>query len=213
MAAPLSKCDVVRAALAAAACGACAAYAEGDPAPAGCGSPPPPAALCALAGGANARLEADALALSLRGRFGGVAARVRAAEENAYAADVQAAAAGIADAFPGADNDVTWVDAARCLVVADGSPGGVGAPHRRFSRADAEALGFSPPHPLGGGAFAGAVWAPPRTSPLPLTVDYLANPDFFVLLALAAALAAAAAAARRARRGRGPRDKKTGRGV
>jgi hypothetical protein len=185
-----SKCDIIRDVARATGCGMCAAIQKGEPVPPGC-APPPPAAVCGVAAAANARMALFDLKYSPANLFAGSAgraARTQAAKN--YEAEIQLAEGELAEAYglpPGSPAAaVGWPDLEECLWHRDGTGGGL-LNRTYFGRYDAQQLGFVPTYPLGGSFGEGSIWPPSdqEQSPLPLTVDYVMNPDLFAVLVFA----------------------------
>jgi hypothetical protein len=180
-----SRCDIVRDMVAATTCGLCSGGPSpmdqvGPGTPSGCAAGLSPA-VCGIPGAANARMAlfADELRLT-----GGAA---RALEMRDYTDAIRANEIALAAAYPAVPSpqtSVSWPDFERCLW---NPAGGKGGPFGNvyFARDDLQSLGMAPTYPLGGDTAAGAVWAPPRASPLPVAVDYLANPDLAAILVFA----------------------------
>lgn len=229
MAAALTRCDVVRDARAAVACGlcearTCAADADCRPGqacvtgacrgrPAGCPAGAP-AEVCTAPTTANKRLLLYASRRDPRRLFERGAARLaRQGAEAAYSAGIAAAEARLAAAYGGAPPEavaVGWEHVDGCLVDPSGAPATrtlpaadgrpVAVTRRYLDRADAALMGMQAAPALGGTTATGSLWRWPRVSPLPLAADYLANPDLFALVLLAMLLAALLAAVLIARR-------------
>lgn len=197
------QCGITRDVARAAACGLCPALAAGRAVPPACAGVPP--AACGVAPAANARMALFASRLSPANLWEGAGARAARRGAEAGAEYTVAAAEGALQKAYGvppaaAAAATSWPAVERCLA-AGLHPGGGAAAAPYLGRADAVAMGMAPAYPLGGRAALGALWRPPRASPLPLSVDYLANPDLFTLALLALLAAALAAAALAGRRG------------
>jgi hypothetical protein len=175
-----SKCEIIRDMTAAIDCRLCGS--AGAP-PAGCPAGLTPA-LCDIPAAANDRMALFASRYDPAALFErGAAAAVRAQIERNYATAIAANETQLAAAYPGApDLRIAWPDFERCLRSPDGSPSGA-FNNRYFGRDDCAALGMQPVYPLGKAFAQGAIWkAGKKPSPIPLAVDYIANPDLATIL-------------------------------
>lgn len=181
------RCNVVRAAVAANECGACATGIT--EAPAGC--PPGAIAACNVFSAANSR--------ALESKFahdpwpllaGGEAASVRTAALSDLEAGIVASDAAIEAAFPGGSGS-SWADIGRCRIPGGGSEG---IP-TYFGRGPLAT--WYKPAPLLGSPFAYKIWRPagdgaPPNPPVPMWTDTIIGVDgltafvavFLILLAL-----------------------------
>lgn len=180
----MQKCDLVRAAMAAAAHGKCCLQPAPPP-----GCTPDPA--CAVFKTANAHL--GAVATQLRP---GLDAEVRAKEADVWRyREATAQAALVAVGATAEAAAVTWGDFERCR-----TDTGAGAGAQYWQRADVMGTGaMSPQWPWGGAWAYGSIW-PHGDSPVPLVVDNVMNPDLFawVVLVFVFLVASALLIARRA---------------
>lgn len=184
------RCNAVRAAVEANACGACAP--DVTVAPAGCATNA--LAACNVFSAANSRaLEAKIARDPWALLAGGDAAAARTAALSDLEAGIAASDTAIEAAFPGGSG-ASWADIGRCRVPGGGSEG---IP-TYFGRGPLAA--WYKPAPLLGSPFAYKVWRPagdgaPPNPPVPLWTDAIIGVDgltaivavFLVLLALALA--------------------------
>jgi len=205
-----TKCDIIRDMVAATTCGLCESPAcqrnrdcpagqtcEGGACigrPAACRATLSPA-VCSIPGAANAKMALFADVYDPRSLFS--TDRRKQLEEADYVTAIRETELGLATAYPlspPAATNISWPDFQRCLWNPAGQKGG---PFNNvyFGRNDLNAFGMSPTYPVGGSTASGVIWAPPKVSPLPVAVDYVANPDLativiivFVLLILVAIL-------------------------
>ena len=173
-----TKCDIIRGAATASRCGMCTALRGAAPIPAGCGAVPPPVAACGVVGAANARMKL--FATKLAPPFGDDA--VREQTERIYEGIIEEAEVNLAAAYPGAAVDISWPDFEACTWNRSGEPGGFNN-NVYFRREDVEELGMAPAYPIGGTYAKGAIWK--TSSPVPVIVDYLMNPDLFAIVLFA----------------------------
>lgn len=215
-----TQCDIIRDFAAATECGLCSARScrtttpdclpgqtcEGGVCmgrPSGCPAVLSPA-LCAVPGAANKRMLLFATQYSPANLVEGAEDRaIRQQIERDLQTGIQSAESGLAAAYPGAAPGATrisWPDFEYCLWNPTGAPGGPFS-RKYFGRIDAESFGMQPTYPIGHSLAQGSVWKYPRASPLPMTVDYLMNPDLatilivaFLVLVIAALFVAASSA-------------------
>jgi len=107
--------------------------------------------------------------------------------ERIYVSQIQAAEQALAGAYPGAAPGATsigWPDFEECLWTPSGAKSG---PFNNvyFGRDDLQTFGMAPTYPIGGTFAQGAIWKPPKASPVPVAVDYVMNPDLAVILIFA----------------------------
>jgi hypothetical protein len=176
-----TKCDILRDMTAAIQCGLC----TGSPiaCPAGL-----PAVLCGIPNAANNRMALFADKYNPMNLFLDAADRkvLRQTEQN-LVAGIQTTEQGLRTAYPGAPPEavqIAWPDLQYCLWNKEGRRGGPFS-NVYFGRDDAQAFKMIPTYPVGGTLAQGALWPPPKTSPVPLIVDYVANPDLAVILIFA----------------------------
>ena len=177
MASPPTKCDIIRDFSAAAACGLCTGNPVNCP-------PGLPSALCGIPQAANNRMALFVDKYNPSNIFMSAADRAQLAqEERNYLSGIQSVETGIQAAYPNAPAgaaSIGWPDLNYCLWNKTGTPGGPNN-NKYFERNDAQNFGMNPAYPVGGTVAQGALWQPPKTSPLPLTVDYVMNPDLAVI--------------------------------
>jgi len=182
-----TKCDIIRDAANAVGCGMCEALGSGKGLPDGCLllDRIPKASACRVPGTANVRLYLFGARVAPPA-FGvdREAREMMIADYNRNIADTEQ---GLIDDY-GVDvaaASISWPDYQRCLWDPDGAPGGP-LVHKYFDRADAYMQGLHPAYPLGGNLAYRRLWKDSlHAGPLPLTVDYLMNPDLFAILLLA----------------------------
>lgn len=188
-----TKCDIIRDVANATKCGMCAAIASNPakPVPDGCITfrAAPPAAVCGVPAAANARMKLFARQYSPSNLIESSAARAaRTQEESIYQGIIQNSEKNLATAYPAAAAGaaaISWPDFEKCLWNKNGTPGGFNG-NKYFARNDATQLGMSPEYPLGGKTAEHTIWkAGGSPSPLPLTVDYVTNPDMFAIVMFA----------------------------
>lgn len=189
-----SKCDIIRDMGLATSCGLCSAL-EADPQqaiPEGCKTSDrpngPPKEVCGLTNAANVRMKLFATKYDPTSVFmSGANKAVRTQSQANYGAIIakseQELGAAYPKATPGA-TDVGWTDVERCLWNADGSPGGP-SNTKYFERTGANFMGMNPEWPLGQKFASGTLWKAGKQSPVPITVDYMMNPDLFAILMFA----------------------------
>lgn len=119
--------------------------------------------------------------------MGSTARQVRSQTLANYRANIAETEQALIDDY-GVDEStaaIAWPEYEKCLWNADGLPGGAFG-HRYFRRVDASLQGMTPAYPLGGTLGSHLIWkSDTRQGPIPLTVDYLVNPDLFAVLVLA----------------------------
>lgn len=172
-----TKCDILRDVARANMCGMCTASAN-------CGTSTPPSAVCNVANIANAKMKLFASQYSPANLYASsVNKAIRTQEEKIYQGIIQKGEADLKAAYPTAPAEATvieWSDFEHCLWNKDGTAGGNNK-NVYFKRDDAVQLGMAPVYPIGGSTIANVIWKGP-TSPIPLAVDYLMNPDLFTIL-------------------------------
>jgi hypothetical protein len=191
---PATKCDIIRDTGKAFTCGMCAAITAGNSAPSGCSSPtmpPPPEVACSVPNAANARLNLFEKRYSPANLFESATNKaIRQNTEKTLQTIIQKNESELAAAYPGAAPGATkiaWPDFERCLWNKSGDGGGNGN-NIYFKRIDLEqTMGMAPKYPIGKAHAQGSIWKSPKTnpSPLPVSVDYLMNPDLFVIVMFA----------------------------
>ena len=198
-----SKCDIIRDAVAAAACGLCnpRACGPGGACPAGqtctggmCVGRPAACpeglstALCGVPGAANARMALFSDQYDPVNLFAGAARRAETTlAERIRVTQLRATERAVAGAYPGAAPGaarISWPDYEACLWTPSGAKAGPFG-NVYFRRNDLQAFGMAPTYPVGGVFAQGAVWRPPKASPLPVAVDYAMNPDLAAILLFA----------------------------
>ncbi len=183
-----TKCDIIRDSANAASCGMCRALGDGAAVPDGCLrlDPVPKASSCRVPGAANTRLYlfAAQVAPPVFGQANREACALTIAN---YSKNIANTEQSLMDDY-GVDEataSIAWPDYQRCLWNTDGLPGGQ-LGHKYFDRADANMQGLHPSYPLGGDLASHLLWKDGlHPGPMPLTVDYLMNPDLFTILLLA----------------------------
>ena len=167
-----TKCDIIRDYASANMCGLCVTNSDGSQraAPSSCGDIP--RAVCGIPAAANAKMYI------LGQTFFAKNTSVNTDEINIYKKIISDCDTGLTAAY--GFGDISWPDFQNCLWNTNGSPGGTNQ-NKYFTREDILELGMNPSHPVGGTAAAGKLW-PAATSPLPVSVDYIANPDLFAIM-------------------------------
>ena len=110
---------------------------------------------------------------------------IRTQEEADFEGEIQDSETALASAYPSTSPSnfrITWPDVELCLQNKSGEKGLDG--NRYFNRKSALDMGMSPQYPLGKSTAENAIWKK-KPSPLPLTIDYLMNPDLFVIVMFA----------------------------
>lgn len=173
-----TKCDIIRDMAAVLNCGLC----EGKPTsncPAGV-SP----VVCSIPSIANDRMELAALVYNPANILPENKAVFSLSKQN-YATAIQNSETELGAAYPDAEKgatSVSWPDLEYCLWNLQGTPAGT-ASNVYFGRKDALDFGMVPPYPVGGTFAQGSIWKPgKKQSPVPLTLDYIANPDLIVII-------------------------------
>jgi len=113
----------------------------------------------------------------------------RTTEERDYLTGIQNTELSLAAAYPGAApgaTSISWLDVERCLWDTSGNKGGSNG-NMYFKRNDMDLMGFKPDYPLGGAFAKNSIWKTPESkpSPVPTIVDYIMNPDLFVIVMFA----------------------------
>jgi hypothetical protein len=198
-----TRCDVIRDFAAAWECGLCSARpcanSDGCRAgqtcvaglcvgrPANCPAGVTPA-VCGIPNAANKKLMLFADHYSPANMFKGEMGRLSLRqEERNLQSGIRTVEEGLAAAYPTAApaaTRVAWPDFNYCLWNPTGAPGGPFG-HKYFGRTDAQSFGMKPVYPIGGGHALGAVWKYPKQSPVPMSVDYVMNPDLATIVAFA----------------------------
>lgn len=131
---------------------------------------------------ANARMRLAALAYSPRRLLAtGVRKALIEREIAAYSDIIASNESAMAQA--GTPASVTWADFNKCLWNKSGVHGSASG-RAYLGRADALQLGMEPRYPLGGSLGSGAIWKDGDAPIVPLSVDYVVNPDLFVIIIL-----------------------------
>jgi hypothetical protein len=166
----VSKCDIIRDAASAASCGLCTSKTR----PLGCGDIP--MAACSVPTAANSKLQLFDLENRLQQDI------VTKAERNVYQMKINTANNDLTKAYKVAADtaDIDWMDYQFCLWNKRGTPGGPNN-NKHFNRLDVMELGMKPVYPIGGKTATTAFWKG-DTSPLPVLIDYIMNPQLFAIV-------------------------------
>lgn len=191
-----TKCDIIRDAGYAASCGMCTALFPPDGSaakavPQGCtkNSHLPPSVVCSVGSMANKRMSNFADLYSPASLFENADdQKTRTTEEKDYITGIQKTELDLAAAYPGVvpgATSISWLDVERCLWDTSGDKGPSG--NMYFKRNDMVLMGLKPEYPIGGAFAQNSIWKTPdsKPSPVPTIVDYIMNPDLFVIVMFA----------------------------
>ena len=182
----ITKCDVIRDTANAVTCGMCNALTSGKPIPLGCeiNGKFPPNAVCSIPTTANVRMKLFAAKYNPSNLFMDTLNKdVLIQTEKDYESDIFTTETDLANAYQSNDiTNISWPDVEMCLWNKSGDPGG---PNNNvyFERNDAQLLGMQSAYPIGGTFLENSIWKlGGKPSPVPLNVDYLINPDLFIII-------------------------------
>ena len=177
-----TKCSIIRDTATAMQCGLCSGKPVGCPASV-------PAAVCSVPSAANDSMSLFAARYNPSNLFLSAADKTALTqEEKNYQSGIQASATQLAAAYPNAApgaTTITWPDFERCLWTPQGLPGGP-FNNKYFMRNDVQTLGMQPTYPIGKTFAQGVLWKNMQhPSPVPVSVDYVMNPDLAVIIIFA----------------------------
>jgi len=112
-------------------------------------------------------------------------AQIRVQKLSIYRGIIERSRADLAEAYPYAEpgaTDITWPDFQSCLWNASGAPGGV-YNNIYYGRRDVQQIGMTPTYLIGGTFAEKTIWGD-SVPPIPMTSDYIANPDLFTIIVI-----------------------------
>jgi hypothetical protein len=160
-----SKCDIINDTSNAMSCGLCTSKTR----PLGCGNISK--AVCSVPGAANAKMQLFALEHKFN------RTDILLPEEKIYNMKVQSSKEALAKAYPAVkDVDISWPDFELCQNANAGT-----RDVQYFNRVDLAEMGMDPVYPIGGKTAGNLFWKDDK-SPIPVFIDYIMNPQLFVIV-------------------------------